>query len=168
MFLLLIKPYLRSSISKEESHRRAFSKVKSPLQCKMLQNKGADSISTYFVIYHSMRNVVRKWMLLSIRWQAHSWDRGVYQNTKKQERQVLFWRRPIIIYQRQNKYFFYDYIVVIRLSNDKRIVLYQLSDQNIINLKFRMGHLSHQRPASHYLWSMYPVILFYNTLHWIH
>ena len=126
MFLLLIKPYLTSSISKEKSHRRAFSKVKSPLQCKMLQNKGADSIRTYFVIYHSMRNVVRKWMLLSIRWQAHSCDRGVYQNTKKQERQVLFWKRPII-YQRQ-KIYFYDYIVVIRLSNDKRIVLYQLSD----------------------------------------
>ena len=26
------------------------------------------------------------------------------------------------------KIYFYDYIVVIRLSNDKRIVLYQLSD----------------------------------------
>ena len=51
---------------------------------------------------------------------------GFIKTLKKQERQVLFWKRPII-YQRQ-KIYFYDYIVVISLSNDKRIVLYQLSD----------------------------------------
>ena len=98
-------------------------------------------------------------MLLSIRWEALSCDRGVYQNTKKQEDR--FYSEKDQLFINVKKIYFYDYIVVIRLSNDKRIVLYQLSDQNIINSKFRMGHLSHQRPASHYLWSMYPVILFY-------
>ena len=97
-------------------------------------------------------------MLLSIRWEALCCDRGVYQNTKKQEDRFYSEKDQLSI--NFKNIYFYDYIVVIRLSNDKRIVLYQLSDQNIINLKFRMGHLSHQRPASHYVWSMYPIILF--------
>lgn len=65
-------------------------------------------------------------MLLSIRWEALSCDRGVYQNTtgKKKNRKDRFYSEKDQLSINVKKYIFMTIIVVIRMSNYKRIVLY--------------------------------------------